>query len=77
MAKQKTESALAVGELIRFYSSFESFQREYDKRNPGVVLKIKRHKSSQDYSKRLSAEVLWSDGSITSEHATYLQRVNT
>ena len=65
------------GDLVNFYSTVESFQRDYHVRNPGLVISYKEAsptatKMSWD---RASACVLWSDGSMTREHASYLQVV--
>jgi len=58
-----------VGELVNFFTSFEPFKRGYEQRNPGIVLSIKE---PVDIRAQGSATVLWSDGSVTSEHSTYL-----
>jgi len=51
------------GDLVKFYSSYEPFMRDYYKRNPGLILRINTSSS---------IEVMWADGSITTEHATYI-----
>jgi hypothetical protein len=58
-----------VGELVNFFTTFEPFRAGYEKRNPGIVLTVKE---SVNPESRGSAIVLWSDGSVTSEHSTYL-----
>ena len=58
---------MKVGTLVNFFTTFEPFLREYTRRNPGLVLSTKK----SDVSK-CSATVLWSDGSLTTEHAGYL-----
>ena len=65
------------GELVMFYSTVSSFQNGYKKRNPGIVLESTKPKpgSTSMSFDRGSAVVLWSDGSITSEHLGYLKRV--
>ena len=63
---------LSVGDLVEFYSGFDSFQRGYTTKNPGIVLSVRHGGWS---GKQKSAEVMWSDGQITSEHAGYLREV--
>lgn len=60
---------IAVGDLVVFYSNFDSFQRGYEEKNPGVILSLTQGgwKGNQ-----VTAEVLWSDGTFTNEHAAYL-----
>ena len=65
------------GDFVNFYSTVASFQKDYRMRNPGLVIDYKEAaptatKMSWD---RASASVLWSDGSITREHASYLKVV--
>ena len=64
---------MSEGDLVEFFSSFGMFMKGYTKRNPGLVLSVK---APVDSRARGSAEVLWSDGSITSEHSSYLLVVN-
>ncbi len=59
------------GALVKFKSGFEPFQRQYDHRNPGIVLCV----GNTGWSGGNSAQVMWSDGSETTEHAGYLQCV--
>jgi len=59
------------GDLVHFYSSYPVFMKDYRSKNPGLVLSTK---SSID-SPKGSASVLWSDGSLTNEHITYLRIV--
>ena len=61
------------GDLVEFFSSFGMFMKDYKKRNPGLVLNVKQ---PVDTRARASAEVLWSDGSTTHEHSSYLLVVN-
>ena len=66
------------GDLVNFYSTVASFQKDYQSRNPGLVLASKQAsptatKMSWD---RGSAYVLWSNGDITKEHLSYLKEVN-
>ena len=64
---------LKEGSLVNFYSGYWGFQMEYSHRNPGLVLEIKK---PVDARARRSAKVLWSDGSITTEHSTFLEAIN-
>ena len=64
---------MKVGDLVVFYSSFEPFGREYKCRNPGVVLSIVE--KTGVLSEFTSAEVLWCNQEVTTEHSTYLQLV--
>ena len=63
---------IAAGDLVEFYSGFDAFQRGYDDRNPGIVLTVDNFGGWA--GKQKSAEVLWSNGHITAEHAVYLRR---
>ena len=59
-----------VGDLVRFYSGFEPFTRQYEFKNPGIVLDVteKGGWGGAQYS----AEVRWSDGTTTTEHSGYV-----
>ena len=61
---------MKVGDLVNFYSGFEPFNSGYENRNPGVVIELSR--GGGWGGKSVSCTVLWSDKSITSEHAAYL-----
>ena len=65
------------GDLVNFYSSVASFQKDYYARNPGLV--IASREASPDSTKmswdRGSAYVLWANGDMTKEHMTYLEAV--
>lgn len=67
------ENKVKAGDLVEFYSSFDSFMRDYVHRNPGIVLSVKKTLSLG--VGRESAKVMWKDNSITSEHSTYLRRI--
>ena len=69
------ENKVKAGDLVEFYSSFDSFMRDYEHRNPGIVLSVKKTLSLG--VGRESAKVIWKDNSITSEHSTYLRRINS
>lgn len=60
---------IRLGDIVSFYSSFAPFQYDYIKRSPGVVLKEK----SAGIGAMKSYEVLWKDGSVTTEREGYLQ----
>ena len=68
---------IGKGDIVNFYSTVASFQNDYRNRNPGLVISCKEAsptatKMSFD---RASACVLWSDGSMTREHTSYLKAV--
>tara|TARA_Y100000592_G_scaffold97344_1_gene167884 strand:- start:197 stop:367 length:171 start_codon:yes stop_codon:yes gene_type:complete len=46
---------------------------EYAHKNPGIVVEVKK---PVDPRARGSATVMWSDGSITTEHSTFLEIAN-
>ena len=62
---------IKIGDLVKFYSGFDSFQRGYHDKNPGIVLAVNLGGWGR---KQKSAEVLWSDEKITSEHIAYLRK---
>ena len=66
-------SGVEEGDLVEFYSTFESFMRDYENRNPGIVLSVKKYLSLG--VNRESAKVMWKDNTVTSEHSTYLRRI--
>jgi len=68
---------LNEGDLVEFYSSVTSFMKDYKDRNPGIVLSVMDVKKSIDgkWPARKSAEVMWKDNTVTSEHSTYLRRI--
>ena len=69
---------ISTGQLVNFYSSVKSFQEEYLHRNPGVVIASEPPKTFLNAAKNIdkgSAYVLWSNGDMTKEHLTYLQKV--
>ena len=69
-------SNIEMGDLVEFYSSFESFMRDYEARNPGIVLSVNQVKSRAfGEVERITAKVMWKDNSVTSEHSTYLRRI--
>ena len=59
------------GDIVHFFSSFAMWHNEYRNRNPGVVLET----SSNSMSAKASAVVLWANGEVTPEHASYLRLV--
>ena len=63
-----------AGDLVRFYSGFEPFTRQYESRNPGIVLNVIEKSDLRGgwSSAQSSAEVRWSDGTITTEHSGYV-----
>ncbi len=69
----KMNKPVEAGDLVEFHSSFESFMRDYENRNPGIVLSVKKYLSLG--VNRESAKVMWKDNTVTSEHSTYLRRI--
>ena len=67
---------LEPGDLVEFYSSFETFMSEYEEKNPGLVLSVMEVEKSGIWDARKSAEVMWSDRTVTSEHSSYLRRID-
>ena len=66
------------GNLVNFYTTVASFQRDYVNRNPGIVIASESPSSFLTAAKNIdkgSAYVLWANGDITKEHLTYLQLV--
>ena len=71
MISKKDSATLKKGDLVNFYSTVASFQKNYRMRNPGIVV-ASQEPSGKHYDKG-GAEILWADGSITREHMTYLK----
>ncbi len=65
------------GDLVNFYSTVASFQKDYASRNPGIV--VASRDPAPDATKyshdRGSAYILWANGEMTKEHLGYLQKV--
>ena len=75
--KDSMNNPVKKGDLVEFYSTVTSFMQDYEDRNPGIVLTVMDVKQSIDgkWPARKSAEVMWKDNSVTSEHSTYLRRI--
>lgn len=74
--KVSMNNTVKKGDLVEFYSSFESFMRDYELRNPGLVLSVDQVKSRAfGEVERVTAKVMWKDNTVTSEHSTYLRRI--
>ena len=66
------------GDIVNFYSTVASFQRDYRARNPGLVIASKVFPNSAKSSfEKDSAYILWADGSMTREYASYLKVVES
>ncbi len=62
------------GDLVNFYSTVASFQKDYRNRNPGLVIASKVFPNSARSShEKDSAYILWADGSMTREYTSYLK----
>ena len=68
---------MKVGDIVNFYSTVSSFQKDYVSRNPGLI--VAATEASPTATKmswdRGSAYVLWANGEMSKEHLTYLQKV--
>lgn len=64
------EDNIKKGDLVVFFSTYPRFQKDYVSRNPGLVINYRRLSTLHD-----SVTILWSDGSITDEHAAFIQQV--
>ena len=65
---------MQVGDLVDFHTSawvFENANKDY--KNPGIILNIKTKVYNFGSAPRMSADVLWADGKITTEHECYLR----
>ncbi|MBM37856.1 MAG: hypothetical protein CMO97_02170 [Woeseia sp.] len=63
------------GDIVNFYSTVASFQESYRMRNPGIV--VASQEPNGKYYDKGHAYILWTDGSITREHLTYLKGVES
>ena len=63
------------GTIVNFYSTVASFQKDYQSRNPGIVVAHNRGSSSSTKMSwdRGSAYILWANGEMTKEHTSYLE----
>jgi len=65
-----------VGDLVEFSSSF--FGKDYKNKSPGLVLEVTvtmLELYKEVGGTRKAATVLWSDGTTTKEHATFLKKL--
>jgi hypothetical protein len=60
-----------VGDLVKFATSFETWSRDYRTRNPGLITAVE----SAYPGRPASAEVYWSNGDVTREHLSFLERL--
>jgi len=68
---------MKIADLVNFTSTFMPFQKDYKHRNPGVILKVKGTPVLESIGRtRMSAMVMWSNGDVTTEHVSYLKKVN-
>jgi len=63
------------GALVNFYSTVASFQKDYQNRNPGIVIAHKKASPTATNMSwdRASAYILWANGDMTKEHTSYLE----
>ena len=57
-----------TGDLVLFQSSYDKFMEEYGDRNPGIIIEVG--------SNSATVRVLWANGEITHEHASYITIAN-
>ena len=57
------------GELVNFYSTHTNWQKDYARRNPGLIIAVEHKRGARSGS----AYVLWNTGEITKEHSSYLK----
>jgi len=76
--KDAMNNTVNKGDLVEFYSTVTSFMQDYEDRNPGIVLKVTEVGKSIDgkWPARKSADVMWKDNTVTTEHSTYLRRID-
>jgi len=65
---------MKVGDVVNFVSRSWVTDRYYP--NPGVVHKIQTGPSALSDKPVAKATILWSDSSITTEHACYLEVIS-
>lgn len=64
------------GDLVNWHTNAWVFKAaEKDYKCPGIVLNIKEKNITNYSTPRVTAEVLWSDMRVTTEHACYLRLV--
>ncbi len=61
------------GDLVNFHTEATVFPPVKEYVNPGIVLDVKQH---NDMFKWRRVHVMWADGRLTREHASYLQKVS-
>ena len=69
---------MKTGDLVNFYSTVASFQKDYKSRNPGLVIASRKASptaTSMSFD-RGSAYILWANGDMTKEHLNYLKVVS-
>jgi hypothetical protein len=59
------------GKLVYFYTSYTPWMKDYINRNPGIVLE-EHEREIVGFGKKNRSVVMWSDGSVTHEHDSYL-----
>tara|TARA_B100001094_G_C18150045_1_gene783134 strand:- start:1176 stop:1379 length:204 start_codon:yes stop_codon:yes gene_type:complete len=61
------------GDLVNFHTSNLAWKKEYRARNPGLVV-ASQSPNGKHYDKG-HAYILWSDGTMTREHMSYLEGI--
>ena len=71
---------MKVGDLVNFHTEAWVFAHENRKRaNPGLVVSVSGGRApggTDPINGRVVAKVLWSDGTYTQEHSSYLRPVD-
>lgn len=66
---------MKIGDLVKFESGIKDWERDYQVREPGLVVDTIVRNEDKD-NQRQSMTVLWADSSVTSEHIGYLKNLN-
>jgi hypothetical protein len=62
-----------VGDLVNFHTAAWMFASAIDDyANPGLIISV----TNESVHGNVIAKVLWSDGTYTQEHSSYLRHVN-
>ena len=60
---------------MNFYTTMASWRSDYARKNPGIILDIRPNRYS-GVAVQQSAKIMWANGSVTCEHASFLEVVN-
>jgi len=67
-----------VGSVVNFFTTFKQAMRDYEFRNPGIIVAKQKIEGivSEVSNSRESVYILWANGEMTREHASYLKVLN-